>query len=447
MSLLTQSQWWIREIDHRISTGIIFFVILLLCGKGEARERLNLRRAASGLILCATNFCVRFAISQTRSQLAEAFGYSMLILIMCACFALCYWLCYKTYRNQYVYGVITALTVYRLTWNTFKMSVAALGLARANLPWSGYSIANSIYSYCIYMGVIALCYINDHNDVGERELDAPGMTAIPAILIACHMALEFLYRYFVFSVAESFMYYFTAMLYCIISYGMLMMKVRVVRLQQDNELMQEFIRNKQQYYEISREGITSLQTKCHDLKHQIMLIRSAEGKRVFDRYLERLEDSINEYTTVIQCGNESIDVVLTEKNIICQSKGIKFTYMIDGKLFDFLTAMEIYAMFGNVLDNAIEGVEKVADESRRMISLKGVGMGGRILLVVENYYENEIQLRDGLPVTDKEEKTRHGFGLRSVRSIAEQHGGMISVDAQDNVFRLTVIMPGQNGET
>ena len=203
--------------------------------------------------------------------------------------------------------------------------------------------------------------------------------------------------------------------------------------------MQTFINNKMQYYQMSRDGITSLQIKCHDLKHQIAAIRSQADKADFDRYLNRLEDSIIEYGTVVECGNETINIVLTEKNILCSTRGVKFSYIIDGTLFDFMSEMEIYSLFGNALDNALEGCSKVEDPERRVISLKASTRGGMVVLHVENFFDEELTIVDGMPVTTKD-GTGHGYGLRSIQQVAEKYGGVASVQAEDHIFKLTVLM-------
>ena len=208
----------------------------------------------------------------------------------------------------------------------------------------------------------------------------------------------------------------------------------------ENRTMHDFISNKMRYYEMSHDGIVTLQTKCHDLKHQIAAIRSEAGKADFEEHLSELENSINEYSTVIECGNKTVDIVLTEKNILCLPHQVKFSYMINGALFDFLTEREIYSLFGNALDNALEAASKVSDPANRMITLKSNARSGLVVLQVENTYEGELVLNeDDLPNTTKT-GSGHGFGLRSIRHIAEKHQGSMSLRAENGVFRLSVVM-------
>ena len=452
---MMQSAWWIREIDFRVSTGVIFFLILLLWARGEKKKHLALRMTLSLVMLCATSWCVRFITDAFLTAPAlNALGYSVLIAVMCLAFAVCHRLCRRAQASEYIYCMMVAVTVYRLAWNTVKALTAAQGLLSLSFPWTGDSPANSIGSYCIYFAVILISYLPYRQEAKAFEQMRLSVAAgVAVFVISCQMMLEFMYRYFTENEAFSFMpnsadnlafslvFYFTALLYCVISYGLLMMRLHVSRLERANADMQDFISNKQQYYRMSREGIASLQTKCHDLKHQIALIRSAAGQRQFDEYVRALEDSINEYNTVIETGNENIDVVLTEKNILCTANGIRFTYIVDGALFSFMPEMDVYALFGNVMDNAIESAMAVADPQRRFISLKAAGRNGMAVLTVENPFQDELQYDgSGLPLTHKRDGERHGFGLRSVRAIAEKHGGMMSILAQDHVFRLTVTM-------
>ena len=169
------------------------------------------------------------------------------------------------------------------------------------------------------------------------------------------------------------------------------------------------------------------------------LITKEQNEARTNEYLDELEDSIDEYSTVIESGNQTVDIVLTEKNILCMSCGVKFSYMIDGALFDFLTERELYSLFGNALDNALEGTSKVADASNRMISLKSNVRGDLVVLQIENTYEGAMNIVDGLPRTTKQE-SGHGFGLRSIQRIAEKHGGGMSVRAEDGIFKLSVFM-------
>lgn len=385
---------------------------------------------------------MRFVIEEWLPSLAlSAMGYSLYIMVMSFLFLGCYWLCRKASVPDYLFNSAVALTVYRVAWDMSKMITN--GLLHFRLPWSVSSPSQSLFSYGIYAAVSVICYLVYLQTARERcQLHPRTMLWLISIVLLCQMLLEFSYRLISpnSSASYMFLFFFTSLMYCLMSFALLMMFPYVGRLQQDKANMENFINSKQKYYEVSREGILSLQTKCHDLKHQIKLIRSAAGQRQFDAHIDRLEESIDEYNTVVATGNKSVDVVLTEKNILCMSKGIKFSYMIDGTLFDFLPELDIYALFGNIMDNAIEGSDQLTEQDRCYITMKAARRNGMVILFVENYFERELIYENGELVTNKEKRQHHGFGLRSIMEIAQRYGGLASVQTEDQVFKLTVTL-------
>ncbi len=435
-------RWFISAIDHRISTALIFFLLLLLIGNRKKRPMFPLRALVSLLGMCAASWCIRYVVdAHLIGAVWQGLGHSVHLLVMSLMYMACYRLCYESSAVELVYVDLLALTIYKLAWNTFKVFAAAANMSTGSPLWSQYSIMGSVVSYLTYAAVCLLtCYL--HQRIVKKlpdESDSVSMLISFGAFLCCQIILEFCGRVFTADNSALFLYYLCALLYTIITYVVLLAISQLTYYRRDNEDMHNFIRNRMQYYQMSHEGITSLQIKCHDLKHQIAAIRTKTEQENFHKYLDRLEDSIIEYGTVVECGNETINVVLTEKNILCSTCGVKFSYIIDGTLFDFMSEMEIYSLFGNALDNALESCSKVTDPEKRVISLKAAARGEMVILHVENFYQDTLNMVDGMPQTTKK-GTGHGFGLRSIQSIAESHGGVASVNAADGLFKLTVML-------
>lgn len=436
------SVWWIPEIDWRISSGIIFFIHLVVWNKGERQRSFVARILLSFFLLCAASWCMRYTLEVVLSGKAViAIGYSIYIMVLSLLFILCSRFCYHVTSDAAIFNSILALTTYRISWDAVKL-ISAIPVS-PDADWTGGSPFQSIMSYILYV-FIEVCCLKLYEHFVRREVSFPlkAIWAMFVVILLSQMLLEFMYQ-FLFpekGTDSATLFFLTALLYSAVNFVLLMMTAFLSLLQHENISMQNFIRSKQRYYEISREGILSLQIKCHDLKHYINLLRSTEGQLQFQKYLDSLRDSIDEFNTVVDSGNKSLDVVLTEKNIICSMNDVRFTYIVDGKLFYCLTDMEIYALFGNAMDNALEGMENVAHQEKKFISLRAARRDDMVILVVENYFEHELKFENGLPITTKAEEHNHGFGLRSIISIAQQHGGNASVEAENNIFRLTVSM-------
>ena len=434
---------WIQLVDHRISSAVIFFYLLVLLGVPKKKKLFLLRLAGSLLVMCATSFLIRYGTDRLFSDVrVQGIGYMAQILSLYLLYLISYQACYRVQAVDSTFTSILALSIFKMAWNGFKMGSSVMLLNHRNAAWSRYSILGSLISYVIYFAICFVCTYVYKRVVKNAKLHSPLrlVWALGAIFVLSHMLLEYCGHVFTGSSEALFIYYLCALLYTIINYAALVMIAVLDSFRHENRNMHDFISNKMRYYEMSREGIVSLQTKCHDLKHQIAAIRDQAGKASFEKYLDELEDSIDEYNTVVECGHPTIDVVLTEKNILCSSMKIKFSYMIDGSKFSFLTDREIYSLFGNALDNAMEGTSKVQDPANRMISLKSNARGDLVVLQIENTCEGYLNIVDGLPQTTKENKAHHGFGLRSIQRLTEKHDGSMSVRVENGIFKLSVIM-------
>lgn len=213
------------------------------------------------------------------------------------------------------------------------------------------------------------------------------------------------------------------------------------RLEHSNDQLQKMLAQKEAQYEIRRESMDIINIKHHDLKHQLRLLRQVVDQKT----LRGMEDAVRQYDTIVKTGNEYLDLILTEKSMLCQAKGILFTYIADGRKLSFMESGDVYSLFGNATENAIEYVEKLSDEEKRFIHLSVKQVGGLITIHTENYFEGgDWSMDKGLPATTKENKSYHGFGLRSIRMTAEKYGGEMSVHAGDRLFCVDVILPCRN---
>ena len=118
--------------------------------------------------------------------------------------------------------------------------------------------------------------------------------------------------------------------------------------------------------------------------------------------------------------------------------------MADCKKLSFIRESDLYVLFGNALDNAIEAVSKTVEPEKKFIGVQVYQHEDLISISVQNYYEGSISLgENGLPITTKEEKDCHGFGMKSIQFIAEKYQGDVSIVLKDSIFYLNIIIPIQ----
>ena len=211
-------------------------------------------------------------------------------------------------------------------------------------------------------------------------------------------------------------------------------------MRQELAVMNMLWKKEQEQYELSRENIALINQKCHDLKHQIRAIRSMSKEEV-DAYLEEMEDSIRIYEAIVKSGNEVLDTILTEKSLYCKERGITVSCVVDGSQMEFINTIDLYAILGNALDNAIEAVEKFKHKEKRQIDVMIYRQQQFLVMNIMNPSKEKLVFDNELPKTTKEDKNHHGFGLKSIRYMVKKYDGFLTVNEEDGCFSLKILIP------
>ncbi len=205
------------------------------------------------------------------------------------------------------------------------------------------------------------------------------------------------------------------------------------------------LRSQHEEYLQSKRNIEAVNRTYHDLKHQIAVIRAEADPTRRRAYLDELETSIKGYASHKRTGNGVLDVILATKGAVCAERGIELTVVADGGLLEFMSVVDISALFGNALDNAIEATDRVRDEDKRLIRMALFSQNDLVMVAVENYFSGRLHVEHGEVVTTKPDRQRHGYGLKSIRHTAEKYGGSMTVGVDDGWFRLRILLPVPEG--
>lgn len=233
---------------------------------------------------------------------------------------------------------------------------------------------------------------------------------------------------------------FLHVLCCVLSLYILFGMSENSNLKQELQTMQQMWHMKQDYYELSKEITQSINIKCHDLKYQVEALRRSSGTELDKKALRDIENAVMIYDAIAKTGNDALDTILTEKTLVCDKNRIKLTYIVDGDGLSFIQPIDIYAIFGNALDNAIESVLKIPDPAR-IITLSVVVNGALLIVNLKNSFDGTLTVENGLPVTSKGDSGNHGFGLKSIRLLTQKYGGEMTFSAEDGIFTLNLVIP------
>ena len=210
-----------------------------------------------------------------------------------------------------------------------------------------------------------------------------------------------------------------------------------------NRLSMEAKLRKEQHeqFENLKNSIDDIRHKSHDLKHIISALSNGENSSVNNELMSNIETSILNYDSSIQTGNKTLDALLGKYFYICKQHQIEWTCLADGKILDFMDDFDLFIMLGNAFDNAVESVYKIEDVEKRFISINIRKRNLFALVTMKNYCSNDLEFKDDLPVTTKEHSDEHGYGMKSISSIVNKYGGVLSVSVDHDIFILNILFP------
>ena len=426
----------------------ILIAELMFSFKMERRKLFPLRAILS-LIVCysvAIFYPLAFYSGWYASLMFFAF-------FLCAYFAL--FSCFKASLINAFYIAIASYTVQHLSYEFFslisKLISSNLNLySSVEIDFSNLS-EETLFMLLIYLQIHIVIYVASYFIFGKRinKSEKIRINNFQLFILACSiLVIDIVINAFVVYIDSeaNFSYEIIISIYniicCLFVLFFQFSAINAKKMEQEIKTTHSLLIQARRQYDLSRENIDAINMKVHNLKHQIN--EFARRKDIADQSIKEIENMISIYDAPIKTGNEALDIILTEKSLLCHNKHIKLTCMADGKCLSFINESDLYVLFGNALDNAIESVSKIDDEEKKIISMSVYLANSLISININNYYDGELEMDDnGIPKTTKTDKDNHGYGVKSIKMIAENYGGDFSIVLKDHIFNMNILLPVQ----
>ncbi len=230
-----------------------------------------------------------------------------------------------------------------------------------------------------------------------------------------------------------------SMLGCAVSLWLLFFANIVDELRLEQVMMEHMMQMEEEKHSFTETAVETINIKCHDLKHELERMRTGQ-QVISDETLQELEDSVTNYSRIAKTGNDVLDNILTEESLCCERYHIHFRCIVDGAQLNGMDSTDLYSLFGNALDNAIEASRQEPEEDKRSIFLKVTKKGPYIIIHIENNCPCIVQFKDGIPQTDKEDKAHHGYGFRSMQYVVRKYDGSLVPKQENGLFSINIIL-------
>ncbi len=193
------------------------------------------------------------------------------------------------------------------------------------------------------------------------------------------------------------------------------------------------------------EEVESMYTKMrgwrHDYHNHIQALQASMALGRYEEvnaYLRQLNDDLTQVDTTVKTGRVMIDAILNGKLNIAAQNGIAVN--VKAKLPEGtpVTDVDLCAIIGNLLDNAIEENKKLPLENR-FIRIYIGRKNTQLYLAFTNAAGKKRDKRRGLFLSEK--GTQHGLGLVRVESLVRKYDGLFSADSEDGGFTAELLIP------
>ena len=203
----------------------------------------------------------------------------------------------------------------------------------------------------------------------------------------------------------------------------------------------QVLRSQYEKYLYQQKSSELISIKYHDLKHQIAALRKESDQKKKEEWLDSIENEIDSYRMGADTGNSVLDAVIEDKMLSIRKHNIEFTYVVNGRLLEFMHVTDICSIFGNGLDNAIEAEILEQDEDKRIIHLTVAAKRKMVCITMENYISHPEKISSDRLETTKSNADYHGYGIKSIRYCADKYHGNLTVGTNGNWFVLNIIIP------
>lgn len=198
-----------------------------------------------------------------------------------------------------------------------------------------------------------------------------------------------------------------------------------------------------QYYEMLRLQNENQRILIHDIKKHLQSIEMLNEQREHDKisaYLRQLALSSDLRESSRLCDHEMLNSILCRYMQQCTDKHIAFHVDIRSSTTDFIADNDLTSLFCNLLDNAMDAAAGIPDSFIELTTCKREKTPFVVIIVINSCRKNPFHYSDGEPVTDKTDKNRHGFGLKSIRrAVNKYHGNMQMYYNDDTLTFHTII--------
>ena len=200
-------------------------------------------------------------------------------------------------------------------------------------------------------------------------------------------------------------------------------------MQKEMDTLNLLYERQREQYQIARQNVQIINKRCHELKVQIADLRRLGAEAGLQQTLNEAETAARLYDASANTGNEVLDVVLTEKTLLCESRQVQLNAVADGSCLRQFEPGDLYALFANALDNAIANAIRVQEPARRCIDL--------LVCVRQGFVVINVISPERRP--EEAETRAANYEVKVMKRIVQKYQGTLTTETRNGFFAIKII--------
>jgi uncharacterized membrane protein len=208
-----------------------------------------------------------------------------------------------------------------------------------------------------------------------------------------------------------------------------------------NEMELQQIKLERVYLADVNSALEEIRIIRHDMRGELALIHGYNELNQKDKIRLHIEKKLQEMDIQLIPQIDNENVITSFLNFkLKEAKSNNIDVEVISNINDeeiYIDKEDICRIINNIMNNIIEALQECEAKKVKFF----IGISGEYLIIKsENPYRGNL-LTDGEKIiTSKQDRTKHGYGLKSIKNIAEKYNGFMSIIYDNNKFKIDVEM-------